>query len=191
MSNFIKYGRKKSFDDFLSLCILNPCDDFNLLEVGSIRGENQEISNGNSTMLFSYFSKLKNINFYSVDISIDAFNFAKGKLEENNLINYCNLINDDIFNYIKDINYKINALYVDGWDYHLGVEHHSEQETLKFIEKIYEKLSDNCIILFDDILDTNFNGKGKYAIPFLLLKGYDYRYYKETNQVLLIKKWNK
>jgi len=45
-------------------------------------------------------------------------------------------------------------------------------EKLKFVKAAMPKLSNGALVLFDDNFDTQFTGKGKLAIPYLLSEGW-------------------
>jgi len=182
------YGRKKSFDRFLSL-IKTKSNPF-ITEIGTVRGQQEAESNGWSTLIFAYFIKKNRFQkLTSIDISSSACDLSKKIASDFGLENFINWENTDAIQWVqKQEDKSIDAIYIDGWDWHEGEEETSEEETLKFTKLLINKIKDDGIILFDDIFDNSFRGKGKKAIPYLLSQLWIIISF-EDNQVMMIKKW--
>lgn len=195
------YGRKQGFQTALSLIkeIHNPL----IVEVGMLRGEDEAESNGHSTKVFADFiRKIRQhenrglSRFISVDLSQDAVLMCESELKKHDLLEYAQLICSDALTFMatfelcyrnnSDLN-KIDFLYVDGWDYgqDLEINEFSENSTLEFIQLSESFLSDNAVILFDDVYDNEWKGKAKKAIPYLLSKQWICVYSKDNQAVLI------
>ena len=72
--------------------------------------------------------------------------------------------------FLKDFNEKIDFLYMD----HMETSEEAAIQHLIDIKLIIEKdlMSENGIILVDDVGNNILSGKGKYSIPFLQNNGY-------------------
>lgn len=196
-----KYGRKDGFHIALSLlaAVSNP----SIVEVGVIRGRDEEDSNGYSTKVFADFI-LKNQqrgmggNLISVDIYLQAVQFCLQVLKDSNLLSgHITVVCADAIEFMQNRELreklncniqKIDLLYVDGWDYSENPETNavSEQSTLQLVQLAEPFFLQNSLILFDDVYNDEWAGKAKRAIPWLLSKGW-LTLFRRNNQALLIK----
>ncbi len=182
------YGRRESIDMFLAEAEAMKKESLRIVEIGTIRGEGEAQSNGWSTVAFALFSeRVKNCTVDSVDISLDACELSRNILNRYDIGRYVNIICEDAISWItKQDNCSIDLLYIDGWDYHAGIEKISENSTLEFTKLAMEKLSSESIVVFDDNYSDTFDGKGKLAIPFLINNGWKIKALVDK-QVILIK----
>lgn len=193
-----RYGRKHGFHTSLSL--LRSIQSPTILEVGMMRSDEQAESDGHSTKVFADFIRKNPLggNLISIDVYGPAITYCTTALTKSELMSdqislVCANANEFISNKeIRAINKielsKIDLLYMDGWDYSGSVESKkaSEDETLKFILSAEKLLSDTSLILFDDVYNETWDGKGKKAIPYLLSNGW-MCVFVTGNQALLIK----
>jgi predicted O-methyltransferase YrrM len=161
-----------------------------IVEVGTIRGEQEAESNGWSTTIFAHFVKENGFrDLITIDISKEACVFSKKITAKFGLAKYINWQNIDALDWIENQpNKSIDAIYIDGWDWHEGEEETSENETLKFTKSLIYKIKDDGIILFDDIFDESFRGKGQKAIPYLISQKWIILSHV-NNQVMMVKHW--
>lgn len=195
--NLPPYGRKNSLDLALSLLYgrSEPMRTLTLVEIGTIRGMDEAHSNGWSTLAFAAFCqhlqtrKNRVCRFHSIDVSESSCSVSRTVLGQYGLLPHANIVCENAHTWIlKMEDHRIDLLYLDGWDYHLGNERESEVETLKFLRSAIPKLNDRALVLFDDNFDAQFTGKGRLAIPFLLSEGW-VQIATLDHQVLLCKNW--
>jgi hypothetical protein len=122
-----------------------------------------------------------NYNLFSIDPLKDA-NIISSTMVGNN--NNVKIINDYSTNFLNNIDFKIDLLYMDHME-------SSEEACLQhFLDAkiVVEKnlINTNGIILIDDVDRNNRETKGKYSIPYLLENGFEIILYEY--QALLIKK---
>lgn len=191
------YGRKTSKDLYLSMCKMVALNKggLTMVEVGTTRGEGEAQSNGWSTLIVAEFVKDMwenhgiSIRFTSVDISQDACNMSMKLLKRYGLEKWVNVVCEDALSWIvKQKPNSIDAIYIDGWDYHAGIEHESEVATLEFTKLALPILNNNAIIMFDDVFDRHYYGKGRTAIPHLISQGWLEATFLQ-GQVILLKGW--
>lgn len=182
------YGRKGSIDLFLAEAESMKKESLRIVEIGTIRGEGEAQSNGWSTVAFALFSeRIKNCFVDSVDLSIAACELSRTVLNRYDIGKFVNIVCEDAMTWItKQSDNSIDVLYIDGWDYHSGIEKISENQTLLFTELALTKIAETSIVVFDDNYSDDFDGKGKLAIPFLLNRGWKLKTIID-NQVILIK----
>ena len=101
---------------------------------------------------------------YSVDPSVDAISVSKHICSDNNNIIY---INDYSTNFLQNIDFKIDFLYMDHMESseEACIQHLTDSKIV--IEN--DLLSENGIILIDDVNYPDYiKSKGKYSIPYFL-----------------------
>lgn len=152
--------------------IYNPI----IIEIGTQR-EFNNTGDGSSTTFFSWFVNTYNGEFYSIDIESDYIENGRIELKNKGLLtNRVHLICDDGMRFIEKFNKKINLLYLDGWDYR-GTDYEkklSEEKHLECFMKSEKLLTDNSLILIDDVINQDtFEGKGHLLIPYLIKNNYN------------------
>lgn len=165
---------------------LNP---ITIVETGCIRNSSDayKIGDGWGTLSWIHWAKKTNSIIYSVDINQDHLNVAKSVIGLSPYVNYA--LSDSIA-YLHNLPlfFKINFLFLDSYDYH-GDEANKKaaaEHQLKEFQAAEKNLEGNSLVLLDDILDSNFSGKGALSIPYMLDKGWRIINFQDT-QVLLSK----
>ena len=77
-------------------------------------------------------------------------------------------------------------MFLDSYDY-CGDEENirrCHQHSLNEIIAAWDKLNKHCFVLIDDVFNSNWDGKGKLSIPYLIENGFEVVYYADS-QVLL------
>lgn len=173
-----------------------------LIEIGSAR-ENLFTS---STHDFLNYTKKHNMNFISVDMDPQCTNnveILKKKLNLNNSDKY-KAINAKGEDFLEDYDRNIDFIYLDAFDFWHS-NHSSERRDrykkilncdivpddilchkmhLTCCQIINSKSNPNTVICFDDVINKNFDGKGKTAIPFLLNNGWNIKRNYGTSIIL-------
>ena len=153
-----------------------------IVEIGTQR-EFNNTGDGCSTTVFSWFVNTHGGKLYSIDIENSYIEQGKSELKNRGLLtDRVNLICQDGIKFFDDFSGKIDLLYLDAWDYR-GTDDDkriSEEKHLEAFLKAEKFLSDNALILIDDIADQEtYVGKGHLVIPYLLKNGYK----------LILKEW--
>jgi len=199
--------RRNTFEKCYDLVInnINKEKIYNIVELGSSRSfvnsnydgccipdlqywqeNNPEIWDwgaGIFTKVFAENLSNKNYKLYTIDPSIEAHiivsTMCKGYDEVKIHMEYSS-------DFLNNFNEKIDFLYMD----HMETSEEAAIQHLNDIKLIIEKnlLSENAIVLIDDIGNTNIDGKGKYSIPYLLEN--DYKILIHEYQVLMVKNNN-
>ena len=152
-----------------------------LIEIGTTR----EIMKGHDSTSFLYKSS-KKYNFRFITVDMDPENTINAKKRFKDIEAYTQKGEE----FLKNFPEKIDFIYLDAFDYYhsghsqkrkssyaknLGCEINNEnchKMHLECSKSLVEKLSKDGVIVFDDILNREFDGKGKTAIPFLLESGF-------------------
>jgi hypothetical protein len=119
------------------------------------------------TKVFSENLSGKNFKLYTVDPHVNA-NFVVSTICRNNKeVIVCS---DYSTNFLKKLDFKIDFLYMD----HMDICEQACVQHLQDAKFIIENniMSDNAVILVDDVGIDNTNSKSKYSIPYLLQNGY-------------------
>ena len=148
-----------------------------LIEIGTTR---EILPDQNSTKYFYDLSKVLGFHFITVDMDKENTDKIKQRLPE---INAITQKGEDFLRHYTD---RIDYVYLDAFDFYHP--HHTQtriekyrnlldttindaachQMHLECCKSLIHKLPSGGIILFDDILNKQFDGKGKTAIPYLL-----------------------
>ncbi|MDB4664891.1 hypothetical protein OAE97_00925 [Verrucomicrobia bacterium] len=164
----------------INLILTKKLTNKTLIEIGSSRAGESSDSSGE----FYKLSKTKKFNFTTVDMDRLNIKVLKNKYEG---INAIHMKGED---FLKKVNAKIDFLYLDAFDFDHG-DHGSKrinrykeemnceikndlchQMHLDCVINAYQKISDDGIIVFDDVMNNFKSGKGVTAIPFLLDNGF-------------------
>lgn len=170
-----KTGRNSSFEKALDLLLQtfgkNP---INIVETGTIRGasDTSRYGDGWGTLNWKYYSDYTGSYVWSVDIDPNAINIANSVVPSNDKISY---VCKDSIEFLKTFDKEIDLLFLDSYDYCGDDENirRCHEHQLNEVKAAFDKMSENGIILIDDIFDISFNGKGKTSIPYLLSHGYE------------------
>jgi predicted O-methyltransferase YrrM len=165
--------------------MINKFPDPNIVEIGTVRRDPADPDlpgDGNSTCILAWYVKNYKGNLTAVDISKDSLDNCMKNLLKYDL--FCPgkilLLESDGMKFLKEGTWPIDALYIDAYDW--GP---SDDEKKKSIEwhleafKLAElRLAPGALVMFDDIMDGNYTGKGQLAIPYALSTGnYDKIYH--------------
>lgn len=170
-----QYGRTETVN-----CILNKylpkIKDPVIVEFGMTRNPKGIWGDGHFTTIMGWYISNFSGTLYSVDIDSDVISRCSSILSSYGINNSnIHLIHDDALEWVKSINFKIDILYLDAWDYPQDnkIREQSEKNHLSIFQQISPWLSDNHIIVIDDILEVEtWTGKGRLIIPTLLNNGY-------------------
>ncbi len=151
----------------------NNC--LNILETGTIRGHPDTFNylggDGLSTLIFAHFSKIYNLNFYSIDVSPHSISQSKEILKQFNLHDYVNYINSDSVKFLSEFKEKIDILYLDSYDFTENEEFNSQNHQLKEIIAAHDKLKKHSLVFLDDC-DQRDEGKCRLSSDFLINNNY-------------------
>lgn len=174
----IKYMKKRTKEELYGKI---------LVEIGSTR---EFLAHQNSSEAFIKFCKEMNMVFVSVDMDPECSQNVRNIAEKHNFNNYSAITmkGEDFLKHFKGV---IDFIYLDGFDYdhrfhsdkrrgkykkYLGCEIKndlSHKMHLECAQNMVDKITDNTIIVFDDICDEEAKvGKGALAIPYLLKNGF-------------------
>lgn len=178
-------GRNNSFLKVLEILEETYKDPITIVETGCIRNvtEESKFGDGWSTLNWEYYAKNTNSKVYVVDIDTNHLNQSKKIVPPSEFVEY---FQDDSVNFLKNFDKKIDLLFVDSYDY-CGDEENIKKchnHSLNEIIAAWDKLNDKCFVLVDDIFSTQWDGKGKLSIPYLLENEFEVVYFIDT-QVLL------
>ena len=132
------------------------------------------------TKVFAENLKDTNCKIITIDPDISANFIVRSMCKDyNNVI----IKQDYSTNFIKSFSGKIDFLYMD----HMETSEKAALQHLEDIKIIIDNdlMSENGIILIDDVETDITGGKGKYSIPFLLNNGYKILIHEY--QVLMVK----
>jgi len=155
---------------------IQKSNGINILETGTIRGNPKNFNylggDGLSTLIFAYFSKIYNCNFYSIDITEYSISQSKQILKQFNLESYVKYINSDSVKFISDFTEEIDVLYLDSYDFVENEEFNSQNHQLKEIISAHNKLKKGALVFLDDCGQRD-EGKCKLSSEFLLKNNYN------------------
>lgn len=178
-------GRNSSFLQVLDILRTTYSNPITIVETGCIRGtsESSKMGDGWSTLNWEFYAKETNSKVYVVDIDATHISRSQEIVPPSELVQYT--LSDSI-KYLQEFNQKIDLLFLDSFDY-CGDEENvraCHNHCLNEVIAAWDKLNDSCFILIDDVFSTEWDGKGKFAIPYLLKNGFTIEYFTEQ-QVLL------
>jgi hypothetical protein len=137
------------------------------------------------TKVFAENLKDEKCNIYTIDPDDNAIAIVTTMCKEYKKVKICKTHST---NFLSDFNEKIDFLYMD----HMETSEEAAIQHLNDIKLIFERnlMSENGIILVDDVGQSIIDGKGKYSIPFLQNNNYnivihDYQVLMEKNNVLV------
>jgi autotransporter strand-loop-strand O-heptosyltransferase len=184
--------RQTSFKKFLDY-VHNQFEDPNIVEIGTVRrnpNDPELPGDGNSTCIFAWYVKNYRGHLTAVDISETSIELCKLNLERFNLLspNVQLVVKDGIL-YLAKNEMPINALYIDAYDW--GPAENEKKKSVEWHLEAFKQaeshLISGSIIMFDDIMDNNYTGKGQLAIPYALGTG-NYEKIFHEYQVILRRK---
>jgi autotransporter strand-loop-strand O-heptosyltransferase len=166
----------------------------NLVEIGTVRrlpSDPDLPGDGNSTSVFAWYVKNYSGRLTAVDISEESIKNCKENLASQNLLSpNVTLFCQDGLRFLKDYDKIIHGIYIDALDYD-DKEGHGKDNSANFhLEafKLAEKnLIANSVIMFDDIVGPNYEGKAKKVIPYALETG-NYEILYQDYQIILKRK---
>lgn len=161
--NIVELGTSRSFVDGK----LPGCMNTNIRYWHPNNPEKWDWGAGIFTKVFSDNLRDENVVLHTVDPNPSAIQIVSVMCCNNKNVR---VAYDYSTNFLKSVPFKIDFLYMD----HLES---GEQACLQHLEDsklIVEQdlMSENGIILIDDVGDNITNTKGKYSIPYLLQNGY-------------------
>lgn len=178
-------GRNSSFLKVIEILEETYKDPIIIVETGCIRNTTEEskFGDGWSTLNWQYYAEKTNSKVYVVDINEGHLNQSKKIVPPSELIIY---YQDDSINFLKNFDKKIDLLFLDSYDY-CGDEENVRKchnHSLNEIKAAWDKLNEHCFILIDDVFGTNWDGKGKLSIPYLLENGFELVYFIDSQALL-------
>ena len=180
-----KYNNSKnirftSFHKALSIADSRNLKTF--VETGTARGKkkfffinNLNWKDGMSTIIFAEFVKYKKGKLYSCDLS--KKNIKSSIKFTKNFSNYIYFVVNDSVIFLKNLEFKIDFLYLDSLDSH--DQYRASLHQLKEIESALDKLHRNSLVLLDDK-----KTKGSLSIKFMLNK--NFKILNETEEQVLL-----
>jgi len=197
MQEFIKgkprTGRNSSYEKTLEILLetfgKNPIV---MIETGSIRSnsETSRFGDGWGTLNLKYYADYTDSKLWSVDIDQNVISIASNVVPSDHRLSY---VCSDSIKFLKEFPKEIDFLLLDSYDY-CGDEENirkAHEHCLNEVKAAFPKLSENAIILVDDVFDQVFNGKGKQAIPYLLNNGFELIHCFDSQALLKRKVVNK
>lgn len=180
-------GRDSSFYWTVGAIVTKLGTNLVMVETGCIRNTTEEskFGDGWSTLNWEYVAKETDSVVYVVDIDENHLSKSKQIVPESKYVVYTK---QDSVEFLKNFDKKIDFLFLDSYDY-CGDEENVRRchvHQLNEVKAAMDKLNDKCLVLIDDVFDTNWNGKGKLSIPYLLENGFNVLHLLD-NQVLLIR----
>lgn len=166
-------GRNASFTRVL-LTLADVFDHpINIVETGCIRTTSDEsrLGDGWSTVNWEYHARETGSRVYVVDIDDNHLREAKKVVPPSDFVEYTK---QDSLAYLQGFDKPIHMLFLDSYDYCGDSENirKCHEHCLNEVKCAWEKLTDKCLVLIDDVFNDEFDGKGKLAIPYLLDKGF-------------------
>ena len=180
-----KYNNSKnirftSFHKALSIADSRNLKTF--VETGTSRGKkkfffinNLNWKDGMSTIIFAEFVKYKKGKLYSCDLS--KKNIKSSIKFTKDFSNYIYFVVSDSVIFLKNLEFKIDFLYLDSLDSH--DQYRASLHQLKEIESALDKLHRNSLVLLDDK-----KTKGSLSIKFMLNK--NFKILNETEEQVLL-----
>ena len=165
-----------------------------ILEIGASNGD------GSTDFYSGLVCGIKRLKFYSVDMQEIYFNRANDISKKSRNVKAFLMTGEHFLSRVfPRFNEKICYAYLDNYDWngwqHLDksdwpewvidiekeytdvglpfTQHASATAHLEQTKLILKHVSDKCLIQFDDTYGTEYNGKGQYAIPYLLNLGWN------------------
>jgi hypothetical protein len=173
-----------------------------MVEVGCTR---EEYAHLDSTGKLAILAEMHDMTFWSVDVDPDNLNRIKDRVKYKNF----KTANQAGEAFLQEFSGEINILYLDGFDFTTGPNHHSNSRKEKYqkylkteitneecykmhldcVRLAHHKIGLGGLICINDVMNsTDYNYKGKLAVPFLLETGCYEVVRQEHNAILLKKK---
>ena len=160
--------RNRSFD-YLFQEVSRRFEEPTIVETGTIRTEDDWAGGGFFTYLASAYVSRNGGTIHSVDKNERICSFAREICEP--FGSSADIQCADSVSFLESFDRQIDVLYLDSLDtYEPGFAEHALRETIA----AFGKLHGRSLIVFDDspIVSSEFTGKGKLAIPWLIAKGW-------------------
>ncbi len=165
--------RRESFE-FICNRLLEKQGPFRIVETGTARAPHNFIGDGCSTIIWDKLNNLFTKNqstVVSIDIDFESIQKASDAVEN------VTFINQDSVTYLRQLFMEktadqIDLLYLDSFDYSVGLEYQSMAHHLAELTSIYFGLKSGCYIMVDDC-HHQYAGKHVMVQEFLgMLKVY-------------------
>jgi hypothetical protein len=144
-----------------------------IIETGTLRNERPDhrLGDGWSTIYFRTLIDRVGGTLHSVDIDPQHIDVSTRVIERefgdlDNTFHCC----EDSVAFLRRFDKSIDILYLDSLDY--SGDDSAARHQLAEIEAAFEKLSNNGIVVVDDILESIDQGKAALSIPFLKSRGW-------------------
>jgi hypothetical protein len=178
-------GRNESFLKVIQILEETYTQPITIVETGCIRGTSDvsKFGDGWSTLNWEYYCKKTNSKLYVVDIDEGHLSKSKEIVPPSELVEYTK---SDSVEYLQNFDNKIDLLFVDSYDYCGDDENilKCHLHSLNEIKAAWDKLNENCFVLLDDVFNSEWDGKGKLSIPYLLDNGFELVYFTDSQALL-------
>jgi len=167
-------GRNSSFTKVLLSLTANFDHPINIVETGCIRNttDSSKWGDGWSTVNWEYHARETGSKVYVVDIDGNHLTKAQEVVPPSEFVEYTK---EDSVAYLQGFDKRIHLLFLDSYDYGGGPENIQKchEHSLNELKAAWDKLSERCFVLIDDVYNDQFDGKGKLSIPYLLENGFE------------------
>jgi predicted O-methyltransferase YrrM len=168
-------------------------DNPHIVEIGTVRRTPDDPDlpgDGNSTCIFAWYVKNYKGTLTAVDISEESIKNCKINLDRYDLNSSgVTLLVKDGLSFLGERTDPIQALYIDAFDW--GPSEKEKQKSIEWHLEAFKEaehlLLPGSVIMFDDVMDQTYKGKGQLAIPYALSSG-NYEKIFHEYQVILRKK---
>ncbi len=180
--------RQTSFKKFLNH-IHNHFEKPTIVEIGTVRRDLNDPDlpgDGNSTSIFAWYVKNYKGSLFSCDIDPKSIATCNQTLAAQNLISENVFIQEiDGLKFLEGFDKTIAGIYIDGLDWYPDERGTKSAEFhLSALKLAIPHLTSNSLVMFDDVFDSSFKGKGQLAIPYALDNGFEIVF--QQYQVILL-----
>jgi autotransporter strand-loop-strand O-heptosyltransferase len=183
--------RQTTFKTFLK-SLFEQFDKPNLVEIGTLRRVPTDPDlpgDGASTAVLSWYAKSYGGHVTAVDLSEESLKNCETTLKTMGLFNgNLKLVCADGLSFLKKYKDPIHGIYIDAVDWYDDERgRQSELFHLNALKAAEKNMVSGSVVMFDDVFDDTFRGKGKLAIPYAIESG-NYELLAKDYQVVLRRK---
>lgn len=141
---------------------------YSIIETGCVRGINNYVGDGMSTVLFDKFVNFRGGEVISVDIDSNSCKLAQSLVSDKTKVVCADSVQ---FLWKLKPSTVVDLLYLDSFDIDFNNPHPSMLHHIKELCAIIGKLSKGTLIVVDD--NIKISGKGRYIEDFMNNLGYN------------------